>query len=391
MVLNPRFFARFSFLLATLVFVSCGSSESESEENKKDNFFISGNVTGANGQIVFLEAASQSGMIAVAETTIQNGKFELKTNIPGLGIYQLRFGNSTDNALLISGKENDKITIDGDINSIALNPTISGVEWGDDYNQYTKLISEFSQQQNDLMLLRDKYSQQDLMKKYMEIKLPLDEFSRDFVLQNPSSSFNLILSNNLLPSAGFEVYPKENLEALKVMSESYSKNYSNSPFTKSIEQQVAQIESGIREYEVIASGKKSAPEIDLESPEGKKIKLSSLRGKVVLIDFWASWCGPCRKENPNVVKLYNKYKNKGFTIYSVSLDTDVSSWTHAIEQDGLIWPSHVSDLLGWKTDLVKLYKFQGIPHTVLVGKDGNIIADGLRGQALENKLAEILR
>lgn len=391
MVLNPRFFARFSFLLATLVFVSCGSSESESEENKKDNFFISGNVTGANGQIVFLEAASQSGMIAVAETTIQNGKFELKTNIPGLGIYQLRFGNSTDNALLISGKENDKITIDGDINSIALNPTISGVEWGDDYNQYTKLISEFSQQQNDLMLLRDKYSQQDLMKKYMEIKLPLDEFSRDYVLQNPSSSFNLILSNNLLPSAGFEVYPKENLEALKVMSESYSKNYSNSPFTKSIEQQVAQIESGIREYEVIASGKKSAPEIDLESPEGKKIKLSSLRGKVVLIDFWASWCGPCRKENPNVVKLYNKYKNKGFTIYSVSLDTDVSSWTHAIEQDGLIWPSHVSDLLGWKTDLVKLYKFQGIPHTVLVGKDGNIIAEGLRGQALENKLAEILR
>ncbi len=387
---SRQFFLKFSFLIV-LFTVSCGSSSREADEQKKDNFFVTGTIVGGNGQKVYLEAASQGGTIAVAEALIENEKFDLKTNIPGLGIYQLRFGNSPENSLLISGKENDKINIQGDISSISMNAKISGVDWGNDYSQYMTLISEFSQKQNDLMQLRDKYSQQDLMKKYLEIKQPLDEFSKNYVMKNPSSSFNLVLSNNLLPTAGFEHYPQENLEALKLMSDSYLKNYSDSPFTKTLAQQVAQIESGIAEYELIASGKKPAPEIDLKSPEGNVIKLSSLKGKVVLIDFWASWCAPCRKENPNVVRLYNKYKNKGFTIYSVSLDTDVASWVNAIEQDGLIWPNHVSDLKGWKTFLVKLYKFQGIPHTVLVGKDGNIIAEGLRGQELENKLAELLR
>jgi thiol-disulfide isomerase/thioredoxin len=121
------------------------------------------------------------------------------------------------------------------------------------------------------------------------------------------------------------------------------------------------------------------------------MKLSSLRGSIVLLDFWASWCRPCRGENPNVVRLYKKYKNKGFTVFSVSLDEDPAAWKQAIAMDGLAWPNHVSDLKGWETPLVKTYQFDGIPHTVLIGKDGKIIATGLRGEALEQKLEELLK
>jgi thiol-disulfide isomerase/thioredoxin len=120
------------------------------------------------------------------------------------------------------------------------------------------------------------------------------------------------------------------------------------------------------------------------------MRLSDLKGKVVLLDFWASWCGPCRAENPNVVKLYNKYSTKGFSVFSVSLDNDVQAWKRAIKSDGLVWPYHVSDLKQWESPLVQLYKFEGIPFTVLLDKKGNIVAKNLRGKALELKLKELL-
>lgn len=371
---------------------SCNSGENtEISEQKEDNLFISGKISGANGQKVYLEALSQGGVIPVADAVVENEKFDLKTNIPGLGIYQLRVGEISDNSILLTAKENDKIKIEGDLQNLALEAKITGVEWGTKYNAYMQLISDFSKAQNELMALQGQVSQEELVKRYLELKKPMDDYARQQINKNPGSSFNIILSNSLMPATGFVDYPKENVETLKKMSESFQKNYNDSPITKTLVEQVTQIESGYKEYEIMKTGKKPAPEIIMESPEGKEIRLSSLKGKVVLIDFWASWCGPCRKENPNVVKLYNKYKNKGFTIYSVSLDTDMASWTHAIEQDGLIWPNHVSDLLGWKTTITGIYGFNAIPHTVLVGKDGNIIDVGLRGDALEKKVAEILK
>ena len=132
-----------------------------------------------------------------------------------------------------------------------------------------------------------------------------------------------------------------------------------------------------------------APDLAFENPEGKILKLSDLRGKVVLLDFWAAWCRPCRMENPNVVNMYKKYNSKGFEVFSVSLDRDKASWVKAIQDDGLIWPNHVSDLKQWQSQAAKIYGVSAIPSTFLIDKEGKIIAKNLRGAALENALKEL--
>ena len=129
-----------------------------------------------------------------------------------------------------------------------------------------------------------------------------------------------------------------------------------------------------------------APDIVMNDPDGNERKLSDLRGTVVLLDFWASWCGPCRRENPSVVRAYEKYKDQGFAVFSVSLDSDANRWRKAIEQDQLTWPNHVSDLQGWRNGAAREYGISSIPHTMLIDRDGAILATHLRGSGVESAL-----
>ena len=134
----------------------------------------------------------------------------------------------------------------------------------------------------------------------------------------------------------------------------------------------------------------TAPEININDRNGKPIALSSLKGKVVLVDFWASWCKPCRAANPFVVSLYNKYKDKGLDIYSVSLDFNKEAWLKAIDQDKLTWKNHVCDMKQWQSPVVALYGFNGIPFSCVIDKAGNIAGKNLQGPELEDKIKELL-
>jgi peroxiredoxin len=165
--------------------------------------------------------------------------------------------------------------------------------------------------------------------------------------------------------------------------------YPNSQRIKLLHTYMQRVNAERKSAELTAIGS-LAPDISLADPNGKQIALSSLKGKYVLLDFWASWCRPCRAENPNIVACYNKFKDKGFEIYSVSLDKEKDPWLEAIKKDGLNWV-HVSDLKEWNSPTALMYNVQGIPANFLLDPYGKIIAKNLRGEALEIKLTEVVR
>lgn len=370
---------------------------SESSDEKKDsanlpvNFTIEGEILGAANQQVFVEAQSARGVIKIAEShTEVDGTFQIKGNIKGFGLYQLRIGKDQVKSVPLTLCPNDKIRVKANYAKFEQLPKIYGAKWTNAITEYMRIFNEFAYKQ--MNLINDKsIKEEDKIKLFFEIKKPLDVYAKSQMLKDPSNPANIVLTTSMTPAMGFENWDVENLEVLKKVLSAYKSSYPRSPITRSLEMQIDQIKNAYAEYKGTNTFSQQAPEINLPDPSGKRISLSSLRGKVVLIDFWASWCGPCRQSNPHVVALYNKYKNNNFTIYSVSLDKDKEAWKRAIKADGLVWPTHVSDLLQWETPLVQQYGFNSIPFTVLVDANGMIVGKNLSDDALEQKIASLLK
>ncbi|MBS1681866.1 MAG: AhpC/TSA family protein [Bacteroidetes bacterium] len=193
--------------------------------------------------------------------------------------------------------------------------------------------------------------------------------------QQPSLAlFNLLQDPQLIDK-------DKNLDLFVSSLSKFQKSWPSYRYTK-------ELATLVQKLKITAIGQ-IAPEIALPNPDGQIVKLSSLRGKYVLIDFWAKWCGPCRRENPNVVRAYHKFKSKGFEIYSVSLDRTKADWLQAIQEDGLDW-THVSDLKYFNSQAAHDYNIGAIPFSILLDKDGKIIAKNLRGALLDKKLTEVL-
>jgi thiol-disulfide isomerase/thioredoxin len=403
-------------LLIGFGLLSCGSEESvngddkqenstEAFQNKADsilvrdetdlepNVLVTGNIQDGPKVPLILEANTDKGAIIISKgVTDESGDFSLQGAIKGMGVYQLRIEeqlqqNQEPRIIAMTLVPNDTVNIQSQFNEFNQTPVFSGTEWSEPMNGYMRELKKFVDWQKSVKNPRQ-YDQSVLTKMVMDNKQPMDDYIIKTIKKDPSNPANMLLMTNLMPMMGYENYDVAQLEVLQSVHKAFEEKYPEHPMTKNIGAQVAQIETGYNEH-VEFSKNKVAPEIALPNPDGKIIKLSDLRGKYVLIDFWASWCAPCRKENPNVVRLYNKYKDENFTIYSISLDKDKKRWEMAIKADGLIWDNHVSDLKYWQSEVVQKYKIQGIPHTVLINPEGEIIGTKLRGASLERKLKEI--
>lgn len=362
------------------------------DKEAKHNVSITGVIQHGQNQKLRLETVDGSQkLVTIAKATADGeGKFTIDTKITGASIYQLRMGDSGEKVIPLTIMPNDKIKLKTSYEQFGISPKIEGTQWSDAVMEYMNIYAKFNKERVKLAGKKDKLSNDVLNAEFAKLMEPVDTFALNFMAEHPENPFNMILIKHARPkSPDFSSWDPRNMEILNAVAFAFETKYPDEIITNTISNEAFQTEVKYNEYIAKNSGTIPAQEMLLSTPEGKEIALSSLRGKYVLIDFWASWCAPCRNENPNVVKLYKKYKDQGFTVYSVSLDDDPVAWKKAIVKDGLIWPNHVSDLKGQNSSLPKLYNFTGIPHTVLLNKEGNIIGSGLRGESLEQKLKEI--
>lgn len=335
---------------------------------------IDGTITGVSNAKLYLEYFDfYNNPIIDSAIVNEKGAFKFSTIIKFYGFYRIHYNQSKT---LIVLKPNEKLSLTIDASQ---NYTISQSKGSEEIKQITEfqnLERRFKSKQDSINKVFQTYNEagntqfnQQLQQDFQKLDVEKLAAFKSLIILNPKLLCNLIFVEQLPFDQFFEVHD--------TVCKSLIVNFKDNVFVSELNKKInSQKSSQIGQI---------APEITLPDTAGNVINLTSLRGKYVLIDFWASWCGPCRRENPNLVRVYNRFKDKNFQIYGVSLDKSGDNWKAAIIKDGLTW-IHVSDLKYWESAASALYGVKSIPYSVLIDPNGKIIQKGLRADALEKVL-----
>ena len=369
-----------SVVYCVAILLSC------TNKNQKGKFTVTGELKGAPDQKIYLDELyfSQKDPVVLDTTEMKNGKFNTSALSTEQGLYRLRLEKSEIPFFFIN--DQPSITLTADYKTLSLETVVFNSPANNSLRKFItgiRTMGKTLQEKSNLLQQYPSPGETDslywVMKKDFSIK---ENEYKNYIIQYLDTTQNPIV-------AMFCLGYTQNIEPER-LSKSINGLGARFPGNQSIATIIAQYKEQVAKNDAKPQDGKLAPDLNMPDTSGKPFSLSQLRGKYVLVDFWASWCGPCRGENPNVVKAYNNYKNKNFTVLGVSLDKDKASWVKAINDDHLTW-YHISDLKYWNSAAVGLYGFDGIPFNVLVDPEGKIIGNNLRGEALEMKLAELIK